>query len=97
MSDKKLRSVTQTRAAYGRITAAANDRYDGPKKHNYLEKPIMPARIDTGGNSSYRQGTNSGNRAELAVATIWLVFYVLAVGVAIGSPWVARAIETAAR
>ena len=57
----------------------------------------MPARIDTGGNSSYRQGTNSGNRAELAVATIWLVFYVLAVGVAIGSPWVARAIETAAR
>ena len=65
MSDKKLRSVTQTRAAYGRITAAANDRYDGPKKHNYLEKPIMPARIDTGGNSSYRQGTNSGNRAEI--------------------------------
>jgi len=60
-------------------------------------KPIMPVRIDTGGNSSYRQGTNSGNRAESAVATIWLVFYVLAVGVAIASPLVARAIETAAR
>ena len=57
----------------------------------------MPDRIDTGGNSSCRQGTNSGNRAKSAVATIWLVFYVLAVGVAIASPLVARAIETAAR
>jgi hypothetical protein len=37
------------------------------------------------------------NRADSAVATIWLVFYVLALGVAITSPFVQDAISLAAR
>jgi hypothetical protein len=37
------------------------------------------------------------NHAETAVATIWLVFYALALGVAISSPFVYAAIEVAAR
>jgi len=39
----------------------------------------------------------SENRADSAVATIWLVFYVLALGVAITSPFVQDAISLAAR
>ncbi|HXZ21153.1 MAG TPA: hypothetical protein VEH78_00140 [Pseudolabrys sp.] len=35
--------------------------------------------------------------AESAVATIWLVFYALALGVAFSSPFVYAAIELAAR
>jgi hypothetical protein len=39
----------------------------------------------------------SENRADSAVATIWLVFYVLALGVAITSPFVPDVISLAAR
>jgi hypothetical protein len=39
----------------------------------------------------------SENRADSAVATIWLIFYVLALGVAITSPFVTHAISLAAR
>ena len=35
-------------------------------------------------------------RSEAAVATIWLVFYVLGLAVAISSPIISRAIELAA-
>jgi hypothetical protein len=52
----------------------------------------MPARIGTG-----RQGTESPNRADCAIATAWLVFYVLALGIAITSPLASGAIEFAAR
>jgi hypothetical protein len=36
------------------------------------------------------------SRSEAAVATIWLVFYVLGLAVAVSSPIVSRAIEFAA-
>lgn len=39
----------------------------------------------------------SENRADSAVATIWLVFYALALGVAITSPFIPDAISLAAR
>ena len=57
----------------------------------------MSARIISGRSSSNRQGTDSDNRAESAVATIWLTFYVLAVGVALTSFLAPGAIEFAAR
>ena len=34
---------------------------------------------------------------ETAVATVWLAFYVLAIGIAVTSPILSRAIELAAR
>jgi len=37
------------------------------------------------------------NRADSAVATIWLVFYILALGVAIASPIVADTLMVAVR
>ena len=37
------------------------------------------------------------NRADSAVATIWLVFYILALGVAIASPIVADTLMIAVR
>ena len=36
------------------------------------------------------------SRSEVAVATIWLAFYVLGLAVAVSSPIVSRAIELAA-
>jgi hypothetical protein len=39
----------------------------------------------------------SESRADSAVATIWLVFYALALGVAITSPFIPDAISLAAR
>jgi len=48
-------------------------------------------------NASHPQRTENNNRAETVVATIWLVFYVLALGVAITSPLISRALEIAAR
>jgi hypothetical protein len=46
---------------------------------------------------SPRQREENNNSADGAVATIWLVFYALALGVAIASPIVSAAIETASR
>ena len=43
------------------------------------------------------QDIKKSNRADSAVATIWLVFYVLALGVAFSSPFVYAAMEIAAR
>jgi hypothetical protein len=57
----------------------------------------MPVRLDIGRNSSYRQGIDSDIRGESAVAAIWLVFYVLALGVTITSVLVSGTIEIAAR
>ena len=57
----------------------------------------MPPRIDTEQNSSCRQGTDRLNHGESAVATIWLVLYVLAVGVAITTFLAPGLIEFAAR
>lgn len=46
---------------------------------------------------SQRQGTKDSHRADTVVATVWLVFYVVALGFAITSPFVSHAIETAGR
>lgn len=43
------------------------------------------------------QDIKKSNRADSAVATIWLVFYALALGVAFSSPFVYAAMEIAAR
>ena len=56
----------------------------------------MPARIDRGRDRSHRQDTDSDNRAASAVAIIWLVFYVVAVG-AVTWFLTSGAIEVAAR
>jgi hypothetical protein len=55
----------------------------------------MPTHIDAGQDSSHRP--ESLNRVEPSgVATLWLVFYMLALGVVISSPLISRAIEFAA-
>jgi len=43
-----------------------------------------------------RKRTEQPHGAEAAVATVWLVFYALALGVAISTPLLTRAIEVAA-
>ena len=43
------------------------------------------------------QDIKKRNRADSAVATIWLVFYALALGVAFSSPFVYAAMEVAAK
>ena len=50
-----------------------------------------------GDQHAFEQSTKKHNHADSAVATIWLVFYVLALGVAFSSPFVYAAIELAAR
>ena len=49
------------------------------------------------GNGSRLQRPENSNLGENAVATIWLVFYVLLLGAAIASPLISDAIELAAR
>jgi hypothetical protein len=44
-----------------------------------------------------RQRNENHNRADTAVATIWLAFYAIALGVAVASPFVSHAIEASAR
>jgi hypothetical protein len=44
-----------------------------------------------------RKRTEQRNSAEAAVATLWLLFYSIALGVAISTPLVSRAIEIATR
>jgi hypothetical protein len=48
-------------------------------------------------NTSVGQNAEEHNHAETAVATIWLVFYTLALGVAISSPFVYAAIQVAGK
>ena len=55
----------------------------------------MPTHIRNSRNASPRQNAESSN-AESGIATLWLVFYVIALGVAISSPLISRAIEFAA-
>jgi hypothetical protein len=53
-------------------------------------------RISTGFRKAQRKRTEPRNHSEAAVATIWLVFYVLGIAVAASSPFISRAIELAA-
>jgi hypothetical protein len=55
----------------------------------------MPTHIRNSRNASPRRNAE-GSNAESGIATLWLVFYVIALGVAISSPLISRAIEFAA-
>jgi hypothetical protein len=57
----------------------------------------MPAHNYLGRNFSDQQGPSRGSRGETAVATVWLIFYALAIGVTLMSLLVSSAIELAAR
>jgi hypothetical protein len=57
----------------------------------------MRVLINADRNTSHWQRKENNNRAESAVATLWLIFYVLALGVGITSPFVSGAIDLAAR
>jgi hypothetical protein len=59
-------------------------------------RSIMRASMNVDRNAP-DQETKNRNRADSAVATIWLVFYMLALGVAFSSPFVYAALEIAAR
>src|SRR5262249_20904472 len=59
-------------------------------------RPIMPTHLGAGQNSSQPQGTEGSSNTETGIATLWLVFYVVALGVAVSSPLISRAIEFAA-
>ena len=54
----------------------------------------MPTHIRNSRNASPERGAH-GSNAESGVATLWLVFCVIALGVAISSPLISRAIESA--
>jgi hypothetical protein len=56
-----------------------------------ITESAMEATMRTSGRRKSEHGTDS------AVATIWLIFYVLALGVAITSPFVADMMTLAAR
>jgi hypothetical protein len=57
----------------------------------------MRTLINADRNTPHRRRPDDQHRAESAVATIWLVFYVLALGVAITSPFVSDTITLAVR
>jgi hypothetical protein len=44
-----------------------------------------------------RQSGGNNSRSDTVVATVWLVFYVLAIGVAVTSPLLSHTIDFAAR
>jgi hypothetical protein len=56
---------------------------------------MMPTHIRNSRNASSRRDAE-GSNAESGIATLWLVFYIIALGVAISSPLISRAIEFAA-
>jgi hypothetical protein len=58
-------------------------------------RSMMPTHIRNSRDASSRRGAESSN-AESGIATLWLVFYAIALGVAISSPLISRAIEFAA-
>jgi hypothetical protein len=56
---------------------------------------IVPTSIRARQRTSDRQDTERSTEAE-SIGTLWVVFYMLAIGVAISSPFISRAIEFAA-
>lgn len=68
-----------------------------------IAKPVLPdpkmevaMRPSADFRRSQRRQAELRSRSEAAVATIWLVFYVLGLAVVVSSPIVSRAIELAA-
>lgn len=69
-----------------------------------IPEPVLPiskmevaVRTSADFRKTQRRQAKFYSRSEAAVATIWLVFYVLGLAVAVSSPIVSRAIELAAR
>lgn len=56
----------------------------------------MLTQITTGQKLSPRRSTEPAVTAEPGIATVWLIFYVVALGIAISSPLISAAIEFAA-
>jgi len=56
---------------------------------------MMPTHIRNSRNASRRRDAE-GSNADSGIATLWLAFYVIALGVTISSPLISRAIEFAA-
>ncbi len=56
----------------------------------------MLTQIATGQKLSRRCGAETAVTAEFGIATVWLVFYVVALGIAISSPLISAAVEFAA-
>ena len=54
-------------------------------------------RISADFRKAQRRRAELRSRSEAMVATIWLVFYVLGIAVAVSSPIISRAIELAAQ
>jgi len=54
-------------------------------------------RISADFRKTQRRRAELRSRSEAMVATIWLVFYVLGIAVAVSSPIISRAIEPAAQ
>lgn len=57
----------------------------------------MRALIDTDRDTSRGERSEKHQHGDAAVATIWLVFYMLGLGVAISSPFVYAAMELASK
>jgi hypothetical protein len=55
----------------------------------------MPTHIRNSRNALPRRDAE-GSNADSGIATLWLAFYVIALGVTISSPLISRAIEFAA-
>jgi hypothetical protein len=90
-------SVGKTLGIVSRVRTAANCTSTLIKWAPPVAKTetIVPTKIRAGQRSSDRQGTERSADAE-TIATLWLVFYMLAIGVAISSLFISRAIEFAA-
>jgi hypothetical protein len=65
-------------------------------RHQLLKaETIVPTTIRARQRTSDRQDTERSTEAE-SIGTLWVVFYMLALGVASSSPYISRAIEFAA-
>lgn len=68
-----------------------------------ITEPVLPIskmevamRTSADFRKTQRRRAELYNRSEAAVATIWLIFYVFGLAVAVSSPIISRAIELAA-
>lgn len=61
-----------------------------------ISKMEVAMRTSADFRKTQRRRAELHSRSEAAVATIWLVFYVLGLAVAVSSPIISRAIELAA-
>jgi hypothetical protein len=98
LSVRRLSAVGRYNARHCQPSQNCRQLYQHLKKMGATScktETIVPTNTRAGQRSSDWQGTERSNDAE-TIATLWLVFYMLALGVAISSPFISRAIEFAA-